>query len=91
MNSFFGSNKSDKFESKMENNHKLILIGDSGVGKTSLLYRYVDDKLPIPLYTTVGADLRIKKVQIYGRIIKQEIWDTAGQEKPRGTRHYFCI
>jgi len=60
---------------------KLLLIGDSGAGKTSLLLRFSDDKFENSLITTIGIDFKIRTLTIDGHKIKVQIWDTAGQER----------
>ncbi|KAM7540144.1 hypothetical protein Aperf_G00000046829 [Anoplocephala perfoliata] len=60
---------------------KLMLIGDSGVGKTCILFRFVDDSFSSSFISTIGIDFKIKTVEIEGRRIKLQIWDTAGQER----------
>lgn len=58
---------------------KLLLIGDSAVGKSSILFRFSDDAFLSTFITTVGIDFRIKTIHIDGKKIKVQIWDTAGQ------------
>ncbi|VDM34342.1 unnamed protein product [Hydatigera taeniaeformis] len=60
---------------------KLMLIGDSGVGKTCILFRFVDDSFSSSFISTIGIDFKIKTVEIDGKRIKLQIWDTAGQER----------
>ena len=60
---------------------KLLLIGDSGVGKTCILLRYSDDNYSNVQTQTVGIDFRIKTVELRGKRVKLQIWDTAGQER----------
>lgn len=62
---------------------KILLIGDSGVGKSCLLVRFVDDKFNPSFITTIGIDFKIKTVDINGKKIKLQLWDTAGQERFR--------
>lgn len=62
---------------------KILLIGDSGVGKSCLLVRFVDDKFNPSFITTIGIDFKIKTVEINGQKIKLQLWDTAGQERFR--------
>ncbi|TNJ26928.1 Rab1a [Giardia muris] len=62
---------------------KLLVIGDSGVGKSALLLRFCD-RLFNPAYiTTIGVDFKVKSVSLNEDIVKLQIWDTAGQEKFR--------
>lgn len=60
---------------------KLLLIGDSGVGKTSILFRFSDDAFTPTFISTIGIDFKIKTIELKGKKIKLQIWDTAGQER----------
>jgi len=62
---------------------KLLMIGDSGVGKSCLLLRFSDDSFTTSFITTIGIDFKIKTVEIEGKRVKLQIWDTAGQERFR--------
>lgn len=62
---------------------KLLLIGDSGVGKSCLLQRFSDDLFTSSWLTTIGIDFKIKKIFLDNKSIKLQIWDTAGQERFR--------
>lgn len=62
---------------------KLLLIGDSGVGKSCLLLRFADDSYTDSYISTIGVDFKIRTVEIDGKTIKLQIWDTAGQERFR--------
>ena len=69
---------------------KLLMIGDSGVGKTCLLLRYANDSFSPTFITTIGIDFKIKTVPIDNHVVKLQIWDTAGQERFRTiTTSYF--
>jgi len=60
---------------------KVIILGDSGVGKTSLMNQYVNKKFSNQYKATIGADFLTKEVLVDDRLITMQIWDTAGQER----------
>ncbi|OAP63085.1 GTP-binding protein ypt7 [Fonsecaea erecta] len=60
---------------------KVIILGDSGVGKTSLMNQYVNKKFSTSYKATIGADFLTKEVTVDDRIVTLQIWDTAGQER----------
>jgi len=62
---------------------KILLIGDSGVGKSCLLLRFADDSWTDSHISTIGVDFKIKTLNCDGKVIKLQIWDTAGQERFR--------
>ncbi|KAJ9052283.1 ras GTPase [Entomophthora muscae] len=68
---------------------KLLLIGDSGVGKSCLLLRFADDTYTESYISTIGVDfvryfkLKIRTIELEGKTVKLQIWDTAGQERFR--------
>ncbi|XP_067645019.1 ras-related protein Rab-37 isoform X1 [Eurosta solidaginis] len=69
---------------------KVIMLGDSGVGKTCVLIRFYDGKyMPSYYITTVGIDFRNKVVVVDGTRVKLQIWDTAGQERFRSVTHAY--
>jgi len=60
----------------------VILVGDTGVGKTHLLSRYIKNELPKNKYPTIGVEFATKGVTLKaGGTVKAQIWDTAGQER----------
>mmetsp|Transcript_15685 Transcript_15685/g.43886 ORF Transcript_15685/g.43886 Transcript_15685/m.43886 type:complete len:203 (-) Transcript_15685:57-665(-) len=61
---------------------KLLLVGDSGVGKSSLLLRFTSDSFE-DLTPTIGVDFKVKYVTLEGKRLKLTVWDTAGQERFR--------
>ncbi|CAK9818385.1 Ras-related protein Rab-3 [Anthophora quadrimaculata] len=62
---------------------KLLIIGNSSVGKTSFLFRYADDSFTSAFVSTVGIDFKVKTVFRHDKRVKLQIWDTAGQERYR--------
>ena len=62
---------------------KLLLIGDSGVGKSCLLLRFADDTYTESYISTIGVDFKIRSIELEGKTVKLQIWDTAGQERFR--------
>jgi len=62
---------------------KLVLLGNSGVGKTSLVLRYVQGTYTLEQSSTIGASFMTKRMQVEDQKLKLQIWDTAGQERFR--------
>jgi small GTP-binding protein len=62
---------------------KVIMAGSSGVGKSSLLLRFVDDMWSNSTLSTIGVDFKFKNFQVKGQKVKLQIWDTAGSEQFR--------
>jgi len=60
---------------------KMIILGDSGVGKTCLMNKFVNDKFSKQYKATIGADFLTKEVLIDDKLVTMQIWDTAGQER----------
>ena len=75
---------------KYDHLFKLLIIGESGVGKTCLLLRFTDDSFTANHLTTIGIDFKIKIINLHEKLIKLQIWDTAGQERFRTiTKTYY--
>ena len=69
---------------------KLLLIGDSNVGKTSLLLRYLDNTFSEKYITTIGVEFKSKDITLNNKTYKIHIWDTAGQERYKSiTRNFY--
>ncbi|GKV25028.1 hypothetical protein SLE2022_117400 [Rubroshorea leprosula] len=69
---------------------KLVLIGDSGVGKSNLLSRFTRNEFNLESKSTIGVEFATKSLSIDGKVIKAQIWDTAGQERYRAiTSAYY--
>ena len=62
---------------------KVLLLGNSDVGKSSILLRYVDSVWNETFVPTIGVDFKVKTVEIGDKKVKMQIWDTAGQERFR--------
>ena len=71
--------------------YKILLLGDSSVGKTCFLMRYADNTFQEIHMSTIGLDYKLKSVQLDdGKIVKIQIWDTAGQDRFRSiTKNYY--
>lgn len=83
-----GSCYTDK--TKADHVFKILLLGDSAVGKTCLLLRYCDDVYSESHVATIGLDYRVKTIEIDNKKIKLQIWDTAGQDRFRSiTQSYY--
>ena len=71
-------------------NLSIIVLGDSQVGKTSLILRYTEDTFTGSFSSTLGVDFKLKKMTIGGTPVKLQIWDTSGQERFRTiTKSYY--
>ena len=69
---------------------KFIVIGDSGVGKSSLINQYIQGHFESKMEPTIGVEFATKSVETKGKKVKLQIWDSAGQENYRSiTRSYY--
>ena len=77
--------------SKKESLYKILILGDSTVGKTCFLTRYADNTFQENQLATLGVDYKLKNIKMEdGNIVKLQIWDTAGQDRFHSlTRNYF--
>jgi len=90
------NNHNNNNKASYENNgydylFKIVIVGDAGVGKSSLLCRFADDSFQENYQSTIGVDFKIREINLdSGKVIKLQIWDTAGQERFRAiTRSYY--
>ncbi|XP_042043386.1 ras-related protein RIC2 [Salvia splendens] len=69
---------------------KVVLIGDSGVGKSNLLSRFTRNEFSLESKSTIGVEFATRSLTVDGKVIKAQIWDTAGQERYRAiTSAYY--
>lgn len=69
---------------------KILIIGDTSVGKSSMLVRFADNSFSGSYISTIGVDFKIKTVNVDNNVVKLQIWDTAGQERFRTiTQSYY--
>lgn len=70
--------------------YKIVLIGDSGVGKSSLLSRFTRNEFDLESKSTIGVEFATRSITVDGKVIKAQVWDTAGQERYRAiTSAYY--
>eukprot|EP00472_Partenskyella_glossopodia_P008419 CAMPEP_0197541034 /NCGR_PEP_ID=MMETSP1318-20131121/66936_1 /TAXON_ID=552666 /ORGANISM="Partenskyella glossopodia, Strain RCC365" /LENGTH=199 /DNA_ID=CAMNT_0043100165 /DNA_START=1195 /DNA_END=1794 /DNA_ORIENTATION=+ len=62
---------------------KLLMVGESNVGKTSILLQYTQDEYDSKTKSTIGVDLKVKTIEYMGKKLKLTLWDTAGQDRFR--------
>lgn len=62
---------------------KVVTVGDSGVGKSSLIFRYIDGAFQTGYVSTIGVDFKVKMMKVGEQSAKLQVWDTAGQERFR--------
>ena len=69
---------------------KIVLIGDSGVGKSNLLLRYTKNQFKLNSQSTIGVEFATRSIKVDNVYVKAQIWDTAGQERYRAiTNAYY--
>ena len=78
------SNEDSVDNSMSVTRHKIIFVGDAGVGKTSIINRIVDNPFNESYEMSIGVDFMSKNLRYHGQNIKLQIWDSAGQEKYKG-------
>ena len=79
-----------QFQNKIDYSFKLLFLGSMGVGKTSIIFRYVNDNLKIDQKSTIGIDYKTKTIEYKSKKIQLKIFDTSGQERFRAlTKNYY--
>lgn len=71
------------YEDEYDYLFKIVLVGDSTVGKSSLLSRFSEDKFSESQPITIGSDFNVRTIELEGKKIRTQIWDTAGQDRFR--------
>jgi small GTP-binding protein len=69
----------------------VVLIGDSGVGKSNLLARFTRNEFNMDSKSTIGVEFATRSIQVDGKTIKAQIWDTAGQERYRAITSAYSL
>ncbi|KAK7827319.1 ras-related protein raba1f [Quercus suber] len=69
---------------------KVVLIGDSGVGKSNLLSRFTKNEFSLESKSTIGVEFATRSIRVDDNIVKAQIWDTAGQER-FGSAKFDCF
>ncbi|MED6108624.1 Ras- protein RABA1f [Stylosanthes scabra] len=79
-----------KAEEEYDYLYKVVLIGDSGVGKSNLLSRFTKNEFSLDSKSTIGVEFATRTVHVHDKVVKAQIWDTAGQERYRAiTSAYY--
>ena len=60
---------------------KVVIIGDSGVGKSNIFTRFMRNEFALDSKSTIGVELSAKNIHVKDRVVKAQVWDTAGQER----------
>uniref|UniRef100_A0A915CTG9 Ras-related protein Rab-33 n=1 Tax=Ditylenchus dipsaci TaxID=166011 RepID=A0A915CTG9_9BILA len=89
--SSIGNSFAPKTAYKSKRVFKVIIIGDAGVGKTCLSFRFCNGRFPAQTEATIGVDFRERSLAIDNELIRIQLWDTAGQERYRQSivAHYY--
>lgn len=76
-------------QEKIDYVFKVVVIGDSAVGKTQILSRFSKNEFCFDSKSTIGVEFQTRTVTINGKVIKAQIWDTAGQERYYSISTFF--
>lgn len=78
-------------QEKIDYVFKVVVIGDSAVGKSQLLSRFTKNEFCLDSKSTIGVEFQTRTVTIKGKVIKAQIWDTAGQERFAATDLFLSV
>jgi Ras-related protein Rab-11A len=81
MNQEMNGVEPERIQEKIDYVFKVVVIGDSAVGKTQILSRFAKNEFCFDSKSTIGVEFQTRTVTINGKLIKAQIWDTAGQER----------
>ena len=81
MNQEMNGVEAERPHEKIDYVFKVVVIGDSAVGKTQMLSRFAKNEFCFDSKSTIGVEFQTRTVTINGKLIKAQIWDTAGQER----------
>ena len=70
---------------------KVVLIGDSGVGKSNLLSRFTKNEFSLESKSTIGVEFATRSIRVDEKVLKAQIWDTAGQERSMNHSYSFLL
>ncbi|CAN6816010.1 hypothetical protein HID58_055779 [Brassica napus] len=85
-----GKEMANRVDQEYDYLFKIVLIGDSGVGKSNILSRFTRNEFCLESKSTIGVEFATRTTQVEGKTIKAQIWDTAGQERYRAiTSAYY--
>ncbi|KAF3497647.1 hypothetical protein DY000_02058096 [Brassica cretica] len=86
----FENTMANRLENEYDYLFKIVLIGDSGVGKSNILSRFTRNEFCLESKSTIGVEFATRTLQVEGKTVKAQIWDTAGQERYRAiTSAYY--
>lgn len=86
MSNFYGD-----FNAKIDYVFKIVLIGDSAVGKSQLLARFARNEFSLDSKATIGVEFQTKTLLVDNKTVKAQIWDTAGQERYLNMHVFFFL
>jgi len=81
MNGYYEGGEGVVREMRIDYVYKVVVIGDSAVGKSQLLSRFAKNEFSFDSKSTIGVEFQTRTVTIKSKVIKAQIWDTAGQER----------